>query len=137
MSEAEPAHQKFLRALPTPCSTHCRCPSLLDLTAASPTPRRCGKLLRSLGAVAAPADAARSAPFGSPLLALSNKAPSRRRGERIQGRSVDPCATPAIGWSICTSPAPERPDHVVVMLQERTTPTRWIANSPTGARRAR
>ena len=55
-------------------------------------------------------------PFGGHCCAGRTSAPSRRRGERIQGRSVDP-RNPATGWSICTSPRSPAADHVVVMLR--------------------
>ena len=61
-------------------------------------------------------------PFGSPLLDTCRAgASSRRRRERIQGRSCARRAIPANDWSISTSRRlPEYPDHVVIMLQERT-----------------
>ena len=49
------------------------------------------KLLRGFGAAAAPADAARSRAVRQPAAGAGRAgAPPRRRGERIQGRPVDP-----------------------------------------------
>jgi two-component system nitrogen regulation sensor histidine kinase GlnL len=60
-------------------------------------------------------------PFGSPLLALIEQV--RRRGAAVNEYKVD-LATPRNPGDrlvdLHVAPLPERPDHVVVMLQERT-----------------
>jgi len=60
-------------------------------------------------------------PFGSPLLGLIEQV--RREGNAVNEYKVD-LSTPRIGADrqvdIHVAPLPERPDHVVVMLQERT-----------------
>jgi two-component system nitrogen regulation sensor histidine kinase GlnL len=60
-------------------------------------------------------------PFGSPLLALIDQV--RRKGAAVNEYRVD-IGTPRIGnervVDIYASPMPERPDHVVVLLQQRT-----------------
>src|SRR5271166_3282509 len=60
-------------------------------------------------------------PFGSPLLALIDQV--RSSGSPVNEYKVD-LGTPRIGGDrqvdLRVAPLPERPDHVVVMLQERT-----------------
>ena len=78
-------------------------------------------LLRGLPAAAAPTSFARSGAVRQPL-ALSHRAgacPWCRR-QRIQGRSRHPRNPGERLVDLHVAPLPERPDHVVVMLQERT-----------------
>ena len=106
MSDAELRIRRTCRpAPPTRCSTRCRCrSSSLRPTARSPTPTSRRKFLRGFGAAAAPADAARPGAVRQPVARAGRAGPpSRRRGERIQGRSVDAAQSAATGWSICMS----------------------------------
>jgi two-component system nitrogen regulation sensor histidine kinase GlnL len=61
-------------------------------------------------------------PFGSPLLALIDQV--RNRGSPVNEYKVDLSARRAIGGDrqvdLHVAPLPERPGHIVVMLQERT-----------------
>src|SRR5205814_2665435 len=60
-------------------------------------------------------------PFGSPLLALVEQV--RHRGAAVNEYKVDLSTPRNPGdrlFDLHVSPLPERPDHVVVMLQERT-----------------
>ena len=111
------------RSPPTRCSTRCRIRSSWSApTARSPTPMSRRKhffeasvpllrrhLLRDL------------VPFGSPLLALVEQV--RKRGAAVNEYRVD-LGTPRNPGErlvdLHVAPLPERPDHVVVMLQERT-----------------
>ena len=60
-------------------------------------------------------------PFGSPLLTLVEQVRDPRRGgQRIQGRSRHAAQSGRRLVDLHVAPLSERPDYVVVMLQERT-----------------
>ena len=85
--------------------------------------RRGRSLLRGFGAACCAASTLRElVPFGSPLLSLVDQVrDARRRGQRIPGRSRRRRAIRGERLvDLYVAPLPERPDQVVVMLQERT-----------------